>query len=103
MKLPIASLIIAYAIFFGCMAASAAVLPERLASHFNAAGDADGWMSRSAYLRIMSAVALSLPLLMSIGAFLSGGRTAAASIFRIASTGCHRPNGRARSGPCGDS
>jgi uncharacterized membrane protein len=39
---------------------SAAELPDRVASHFNAAGQADGWMSRESYLWGMAAVVLGM-------------------------------------------
>ncbi|RYD31614.1 MAG: DUF1648 domain-containing protein [Verrucomicrobiaceae bacterium] len=35
--------------------------PEKMASHFNAAGVADGWMNRTSFVAIMLAVGLSIP------------------------------------------
>jgi Protein of unknown function (DUF1648) len=37
-------------------------LPERVASHFSADGQADGWMSRSAYLQFISIFGSIVPL-----------------------------------------
>ncbi len=42
-------------VFLMTLAASAAWLPERVATHFNWAGEADGWMSRSKHLMAFGA------------------------------------------------
>jgi uncharacterized membrane protein len=51
--------------FIGCLFGTASQLPERLASHFGANGQADGWMSRSGYLTFIAAIGLALPLLIA--------------------------------------
>lgn len=40
-------------------------LPERVASHFNMAGEPDGWMSRTAFLGLMGGVAVGLALMFA--------------------------------------
>lgn len=47
-------LFVASVFYFG------AALPERVASHFNAEGLADGWMSRTSHLKLFTAVGVSL-------------------------------------------
>ncbi len=42
-------------------------LPTIVASHFAVGGDADGFMPRNAYLGLMLAVTVMLPLLMAVG------------------------------------
>jgi ABC-type Fe3+ transport system permease subunit len=49
---------------------SASLLPDRVATHFNGAGQADGWMSRSTHLLWMAAFGLLFPTFM-IGVFWS--------------------------------
>mgnify|MGYP000982640530 CR=1 FL=1 len=49
---------------------SASQLPQCVASHFNAAGEANGWMSRSAYVIFTSVFGLCLPLFI-IGVFFT--------------------------------
>jgi hypothetical protein len=47
---------------------SADELPDRVASHFNGAGQADGWMTRESYLAGMAAVVLGVTAFI-VGAF----------------------------------
>lgn len=61
-RAPIIWLILLYAIFFCCLAFTARQLPERVASHFSTGGQADGWMSRSAYLQFISIFGSIVPL-----------------------------------------
>ncbi len=49
------------------VAQSAPHLPERVASHFNAAGVANGWMLPSTYLRFIAAFGVVFPLLWAVG------------------------------------
>lgn len=57
-------------IVFGCLclgllifvSLSAPLLPERVASHFNASGQPDGWMAREQYLWFTGVMGLALPL-----------------------------------------
>jgi hypothetical protein len=60
--------LIVWLIFEGVAAASlvwsAHELPPRVASHFGAQGQADGWMPRETYLEFMGGIGLLLPLLM---------------------------------------
>ncbi len=51
--------------FLGFVAASASLLPAgTVATHFNGAGQADGWMSRDSYLLFIAAMGLGLSLFM---------------------------------------
>jgi hypothetical protein len=61
MKLCLAALALSYAIFFTCLVATAAELPARIASHFDAIGTANGWMSQGTYIDVMTAIALLAP------------------------------------------
>jgi uncharacterized membrane protein len=64
MKLPLASLLLAYAIFLSCLVATARELPGHLATHFGINGRANGWMDRGAYLGCTVGLALAVPLFM---------------------------------------
>src|SRR6185295_9706960 len=59
---PLVLLGLLYAGFAGFLAWSATELPARVASHFNFAGQPDGWMSRTSYLLVEAALAIGLPL-----------------------------------------
>ena len=59
-----------YAIFCGVLVWSAAALPPRMASHFDAAGHPNGWMSRDAYLWTMGLTGALLPLFLMAMAWL---------------------------------
>lgn len=48
--------------FGASLIASIPMLPNRVATHFNAAGAPDGWMSRSQHLVFMAALGFGLPL-----------------------------------------
>lgn len=62
--LPLVVLALLYAIFFALLAYFAATLPPRVASHFNAHGQPDGWMSRGAFLMSMGWLGGLMPLFM---------------------------------------
>jgi hypothetical protein len=64
MKGPLAILAVAYALFFGWLVATLGDLPPRVASHFDLAGRANGWMNRDAYVVFTVGMALGLPLFM---------------------------------------
>jgi hypothetical protein len=53
-----------YAGFVAYVVTSSAALPQRVATHFNAAGRADGWMSRSGHVTAMLAGGLAVPLIV---------------------------------------
>ncbi len=55
-----------YALFLGMLWYDAPRLPERVASHFDAAGVADGWMSRITYLIVMAVFGLLFPLFVPL-------------------------------------
>ena len=67
-------LVILQAGFLVFVAMSASHLPERVASHFNGAGVANGWMAQSTYVRFIAGFgvifsllwAVALPLLLRI-------------------------------------
>ncbi len=63
---PISSIILAllYACFMGYWAWSGSELPERVATHFNAHGEPNGWMSRSTNQTFMLVFGLVFPLLI---------------------------------------
>jgi uncharacterized membrane protein len=50
---------------------STSLLPERVASHFGANGEANGWMSRSGYLWFVAGMGVGLPLFIIGLSFLS--------------------------------
>lgn len=50
--------------FFACLAWSTSRLPATVATHFDASGRPNGWMSHSAYLRFILVFGLAFPLLV---------------------------------------
>lgn len=67
-RLPITLLIACHVILLTTLIATYSKLPEKVASHFNTAGQADGWMSRQAHTGFLEGTAVGLTALM-IGAF----------------------------------
>lgn len=59
------------AVFVAGLFGSASLLPERVASHFNAAGQPDGWMAKTTYLWFTLATGLGVPLLMPVLFFVT--------------------------------
>jgi uncharacterized membrane protein len=59
-----ALVVLILAINAGSVAASYALLPAKVASHFNAAGLPDAWESRDVYLSGMALVCLGVPLFL---------------------------------------
>lgn len=59
---PAIILVLLYACFLGFWAWSGPQLPERVATHFNASGDPNGWMSRSGNQNSMLIFGLAFPL-----------------------------------------
>jgi uncharacterized membrane protein len=53
-----------YLCFVGYLVYSAALLPERVATHFNAQGQPDGWMSRSSHLAFTTLFGFAFPLFL---------------------------------------
>jgi hypothetical protein len=51
-----------YLCFVGYLIFSTWQLPERVATHFNAGGQPDGWMSRFSHLLIMAVFGFAFPL-----------------------------------------
>ena len=65
---PVIVFIVLYVCLIGFLVASAPSLPERVASHFNGHGRANGWMSRSGYLFFIGILPLALgAILMAAG------------------------------------
>jgi uncharacterized membrane protein len=62
LRAPLLVLGLFYVCFLGCLAASNTQLPGRVATHFDASGQPNGWMSRTAHLRLMIAFGLGFPL-----------------------------------------
>ncbi|MEK6258983.1 MAG: DUF1648 domain-containing protein [Planctomycetota bacterium] len=61
LPLRIGLLVVLYVCFGVSLFASAAWLPDRVATHFDMAGVANGWMSRSTHLMFMSVFGLVFP------------------------------------------
>lgn len=61
---PLVLLLTLYLCLVGFLAVTAEQLPERSATHFNASGEPDGWMSRTGYLRFTLLFGLAVPLLV---------------------------------------
>lgn len=59
----------ALALFAVSIAASIPALPDRVATHFNHAGGADGWSSRATYLLSFSVVAFGISLFAPLLAY----------------------------------
>ncbi|MCX6924350.1 MAG: DUF1648 domain-containing protein [Verrucomicrobia bacterium] len=57
--------------YLGLVLGSAPLLPERVATHFAANGQPDGWMSRSGYLNFIAGMGIGLPLFILAITFLS--------------------------------
>jgi len=73
LALPLFVLAVAYALFFGYLAATFNALPAKIASHFDVHGQPDGWMSRADDVEILTAVALLVPAIV-IGGMGGAGR-----------------------------
>ncbi len=56
--------------FLAYLAFSAAQLPDRVATHFDLAGQPNGWMTRTQCVALMAAMGLGLPLLI-VGLFFA--------------------------------
>jgi hypothetical protein len=69
---PLVLLALLYCGFFAYLVFSAGQLPPRVASHFDIRGQADQWMSRRAYLWLMSILVLVAPLLLPGIALVAG-------------------------------
>lgn len=63
-RIPILVLGLLYLAFVVCLVLTADALPERVATHFDLQGRANGWMTRSAHLRFIAAFGLALPLVI---------------------------------------
>src|SRR3954467_4580000 len=61
---PLVVLSLLWCLFLGCLLYAATILPDRVASHFDAQGRPNDWMSRSAYVAVMAAIGLLLPLFL---------------------------------------
>jgi uncharacterized membrane protein len=58
-------------LYLAGVVATVPLLPERMATHFNAAGQADGWMTRSGYLAFNATLGVALPLFILLIVYLS--------------------------------
>lgn len=58
-----ALLIIGNVVFLGC---TVALLPQRMATHFDANGQPNGWMNRFAAVSFQGVVGLSIPLIIAV-------------------------------------
>ena len=63
-QISIALLVLLFVGFGASLLATASQLPERVATHFNAAGEPNGWMSRSDCLAFMAGFGVAFPLFM---------------------------------------
>jgi serine/threonine-protein kinase len=59
----LAAFCLGFLIYLVC---STSLLPERVAIHFGASGQPNGWMSRSTHLLLMGALGMGLPLISVI-------------------------------------
>jgi uncharacterized membrane protein len=80
-RTPVIVLGLPYLCFMGYLASSSSQLPERMATHFGAGGQPDGWMSRASYLRFMLVFGLAFPLFAP--AMIYAGRFLPDRFFRI--------------------
>ena len=60
-----------YVCFLGYLATSSSQLPRRVATHFDASGRPNGWMSRDAHLRGMLVFGLGFPLFVPVLVYVS--------------------------------
>ena len=59
-------LLTGYVVFLAC---TIALLPQRMATHFDASGRPNGWMSRSSAVALQGVVGLIVPLIVAAGFF----------------------------------
>ncbi len=66
-KMPLPALLLALfaVIFLGSLAVAAVQMPERVATHFNAAGNPNGWMSLRQHLLILGIGGTLLPAILA--------------------------------------
>jgi uncharacterized membrane protein len=69
--IPVIILVVLCSIFVAYLIYSAPLLPDKVATHFGAGGQPNGWMSRSEHLILMGALGLGMPLVSVIIALLS--------------------------------
>jgi uncharacterized membrane protein len=60
-------LLLGYIVFLAC---TVSMLPQHMATHFDANGHPNGWMSRSSAVIFQGVIGLILPLIISIGFFV---------------------------------
>ncbi|MGA2802551.1 MAG: DUF1648 domain-containing protein [Verrucomicrobiota bacterium] len=60
-----------YLCFFSYLALSGLQLPERLATHFDASGQPNGWMDRTSYLLFMAVFGIGFPLFVPAISYFS--------------------------------
>lgn len=60
-RAPVVLLVLLYLCFLACWTWAGSQLPERVATHFGAGGQANGWMSRSASQWLVLSLSLFLP------------------------------------------
>ena len=70
LRRPAFVLALLYGCFIACLIFSVPQLPERVATHFDGSGQANGWMSRSTHLRFMAWFGVGFPLLVVVLCFL---------------------------------
>lgn len=102
------TLIPAFVLLLLCMgyvmfvAGSASLLPERVATHFGANGQPNGWMDRQSYLHFITILGLALAFLMAgLGFVLGMMQTRLKPAVRRAGPSSKRPN-QNLSWLCGD-
>ncbi len=71
LRTPALVLAFLYLCFFGYLVASSSQLPERVATHFDAHGQPNGWMSRDAHLRFMILFGLGFPMFVPVLVYAS--------------------------------
>ena len=73
LAIPIVLLVICYAIFFAYVAGTYAELPEKVASHFDLAGHANGWMSRDGCIGFTIGLGILMPAFI-VGIMAGAGK-----------------------------
>ena len=73
LAIPLALLAICYVIFFAYVAGTYGELPEKVASHFDMAGHANGWMSRDSCVGFTIGLGILMPAFI-VGVMAGAGK-----------------------------
>ena len=81
LAIPLVLLAICYVIFFAFVVGSYGALPEKVASHFDMAGHADGWMSRESCVGFTIGLGILMPAF--VVAVMAGARKIPISFINL--------------------